>query len=254
MTRDRKCLFCENKADTKEHVWPVWILTLLRNNRRSDLHGRIGKRPFKFSGPAPDLEIKCVCDPCNSGWMSTLETQNRPIIGPLLQDIALPLNRLEQTSIARWAVKSAMVMEASTPKRAFFYTRPEREQLRAGTLPSATFVWIGRYSGNFFVSFATTDTWDRMPDIPEATHGYVNTIIVGHLIIQVLSLHIRREYHDRTLRVTPKGGPWENRLIDIWPGAGMINWPPDFTFSDSGTLSFDLLRNRWSSGTALEPH
>jgi hypothetical protein len=41
--------------------------------------------------------------------MSNLEAENIPIIGSMMQDIAIPLDGAQQKSAAAWSVKTAMV-------------------------------------------------------------------------------------------------------------------------------------------------
>src|SRR5713226_8688439 len=119
----RRCLFCDNPANSREHVWPDWILERLKSDRRQAMAGHIGDQSLYWTGVKPELKNKCVCSGCNHGWMSTLETANIPVLGPLMHDLVRPIDTAEQASAARWAVKTAMVMESSTRRhRQIFYT------------------------------------------------------------------------------------------------------------------------------------
>src|SRR5882672_10108178 len=105
----RQCLFCDQAANSKEHVWPSWILEKLKIDR--PIQHVIGKKEPKIL-PKAEIQIRCVCEDCNNGWMSRLETENMPIIGPLMHDISIPLSLERQRSVALWAVKTAMVGDA----------------------------------------------------------------------------------------------------------------------------------------------
>src|SRR5216683_917070 len=65
----KQCLFCDNVADTKEHLWSDWILQGLK--RVHPIRQVIQKsEPREFYG---DVRIKCACSTCNHGWMTDLE-------------------------------------------------------------------------------------------------------------------------------------------------------------------------------------
>ena len=44
--------------------------------------------------------------------MSDLEEESKPLLGCLLQDVAMPLDQSQQRTIALWAIKTAMVSES----------------------------------------------------------------------------------------------------------------------------------------------
>ncbi len=187
--------------------------------------------------------------------MSQLETASIPLIGSLMQDIAMPIDPPQQWTIGRWAMKTAMVMEAVTRgHRKPFYTYVERQQIRSSLqLPGRTLVWLARYVGINFVSFFGTDVWNGVPESFGTAHGYVNTITVGRLAIQLLTLRVPSTWKDdRPIIIHPRNGAWETSLLCISPNVKTIQWPPRLTFSDIGRgVSFESLVKRWSLGEAL---
>src|SRR6266700_7135246 len=98
------CLFCDNNSGNAEHLWAKWI------------HDRKNFGPIKMKRgqgediiiPDPEITVKSVCATCNNGWMSCLETTNIPVIGAMMSDIAITLDRQQQESVAAWAMKPAM--------------------------------------------------------------------------------------------------------------------------------------------------
>lgn len=86
------CLFCENPAGNREHLWPKWIHE--RKNFGPIRH-KIGNRPEKIVGD-PEQTIKTVCSVCNNGWMSQLEDENKPIIASMFSDLTIPLDEGQQ--------------------------------------------------------------------------------------------------------------------------------------------------------------
>jgi hypothetical protein len=242
----RQCLFCDQKANSKEHIWASWILE--RVKPIGPIRHSIGKGPTKLLDN-PELTTKHVCAVCNGGWMSNLESANIPIIGSLLQDISIPLDPSQQQTAARWAVKTAMVVESVKADDSFFYSDAERDAVRSGScLPRRTTVWLGRYAKGSSVGAFGTDIWIDMPDAPKAGNGCATTIVVGHLAVQVLSLRFHPQYGEGDIPVAPKTGPWEKLLVPIWPVAGSVTWPPPSTFGNAGSESIATLMERWKIG------
>src|SRR5260370_28165312 len=120
----RKCLFCNEDANSKEHVWPQWILRL--PPARRPVRQRLGTgKEVTYSG---DFKLKGVCSTCNNGWMSELETEVRPILGPIVQDLSIQLDLEDQKKIARWAFKTAIVLEGTKE-------RSMKRHLESGLVP-----------------------------------------------------------------------------------------------------------------------
>jgi hypothetical protein len=94
--------------------------------------------------------VKTVCGICNNGWMSDLEADNIPVIGSMMQDIAIPLDEAQQKLVAAWSVKTAMVSDSMKGRAApnQFYTRDECINMRLKReIPARTLIWISRIDG-----------------------------------------------------------------------------------------------------------
>jgi hypothetical protein len=174
--------------------------------------------------------------------MSTLEQANISLLGALMRDLALPIDTVGQASAARWAMKTARVMESSTRShRQIFYTRTECAQVReTPNLPFDTSVWIGRYAGNFNVAFIGQDVWDKEPGLPDTLHGWVNTIVFAYVVIQVISFHRPPDFQG-SLNIKVHPAPWDQLLVQLWPCGKPVYWPPILTFSDTGKLDLAIL-------------
>jgi hypothetical protein len=72
----RQCLFCDNVANSREHVWPGWILKRL--NVRDVIRQKMGNDAEQLLSN-PVQKIKAVCKTRNSGWMHDLEQTNIPL-------------------------------------------------------------------------------------------------------------------------------------------------------------------------------
>jgi hypothetical protein len=178
-----ECLFCDQQAGSREHLWPEWIH---RRKRFGPLRISIGGSPEKIVNN-PEQKVSTVCRKCNNGWMSVLEAQNVPLISCLMQDVAIPLDASQQSSLAAWSTKTAMVLDSvKGRKKSLYYERSECAKMRENhTIPARTRIWIGRSSLSSIGAFGT-DLTVVLPDGLKVGVGCATTIIVGHLAVQVL--------------------------------------------------------------------
>lgn len=186
--------------------------------------------------------------------MSRLENASKPIIGALMNDVSLWLDTAQQSQVAIWSMKTAMVVEqVNSRKRTPCYDQIEREELRlTSVIPIQTLMWLGRCSLRSLAAIGT-DIWVDLPAIPKVARGAVTTIIVGHLAIQVLTIHVRAEHRHRNVDINtihPKAGKWDKLLIPFHFPTRTIQWPPPLTFTNDGAMSIARLMDRWRIGNA----
>jgi hypothetical protein len=244
----KQCLFCDNEATSKEHLWSDWILQRLGTQ---PTRIKMGKAPASTM-PHSVVEVRCVCRIlCNAGWMSALESENIPVIGRLIENTATPLDAAQQTSLALWAVMKAMILDAVNAKnRGHFFTRNECGALRLyRTIPDRTVVQIGAYERKGYSADGTI-VWLDFPNAPKAAKASVSTFVIGHLVIQAVTVHHEAEYENaRVQGVSIRDGEWDKLLLRIWPvGTPPTTWPPQATFTNSGSSSIATLQNRWKIG------
>ena len=241
----RKCLFCDKVADSREHMWPDWILKRL--NVRELIRQKMGNDAEQLL-PNPAQKVKAVCGKCNNGWMHELEQTNIPLIGNLMQDVALSLNGLQQYHIATWAVKMSMIGDfLARSHRPLFFDQVEREQLHIATnLPERTNVWLGRYSFPDHIGFWGTNSWST----DKTVHAFITTVLVGHLVVQAVTLQCTDTWDGTEVKVNAAPGPrpWPQMLTDIWPTKVSALWPPNFSFKNNGDFSVSGLVRRYSYG------
>jgi hypothetical protein len=157
--------------------------------------------------------------------------------------------------LTRWAILKAMVLDGSSPKRRLnkFYVDSERANLKPPlrSIPVGTQAWIGRFSTIGFHA-GLMDTFGEINRIPKAFRGCVTTIIVGHLAIQVLTMHVLAMFGTDHVRPMENPGAWDVNLLDVWPVFGEKSWPPPFSFEPKGaTHHVARLINRWKVGTDI---
>jgi hypothetical protein len=244
------CIFCDNNSGSKEHLWPKWI------HERKDF----GPINFQLGGsgnkviPDPEITVKTVCGVCNNGWMSELESENIPTIGSMLQDIAIPLDQVQQKSVVAWSVKTAMVSDSMKGRAAAnqFYSRDERVKMRVSHEISArTLIWIARiggtHLGNFGTDFALFD-----PQKERIGMGSVTTIVAGHFVTQAVTVHVEKE-NTEIPELPCKMGNWNDSLVQIWPiQKPTVQWPPKISFTNGGPQGIAYLMDRWRMGEEVQ--
>jgi hypothetical protein len=159
-TQIHRCIFCERMGLTREHLFADWLRVLFPRSA-TDTHnhgvttwgqsssGRIYAMPTLtvHQGHSGSRKVKCVCGPCNNGWMSRLETRTRPILMPLIQGNFHRVSPFDQKTLASWITKTIMVAEFLFPERV---TIPDADRLRmyASAEPSENWkIWIAGYQG-----------------------------------------------------------------------------------------------------------
>jgi hypothetical protein len=182
---------------------------------------------------------------CNNGWMSRMEVKRGPLIGNLLADISMPLDMGQQMSIAEWALKCAMVIDAGRVGERFFRPDESHEFKKSRAIPNGTGVWIGRFAGSSLSAINGGATLQDM-DGKTLADFHVFTMLVGHLVMQVLSIHERPGHQIRTINLAAANSQdWSLLLRQIWPTIKKISWPPPLSFSNYGAHPYGELVYRW---------
>ena len=78
--------------------------------------------------------------------------------------------------------------------------------------------------------------------------GCATTFVIGRLVIQLLSVKCKPETGQRNLIIQMREGPWERKLVQVWPiERERVNWPPSDSFNDLDDGLRDL-RRRFAVG------
>ena len=137
----------------------------------------------------------------------------------------------QQLTIAAWAVKTAMVLNAAVRgkhgERINYYSFSECSRLRKSwEIPTRTFVWLGRFLGSNLGAWSS-GLLTHYPDDPGRYRVQVSTILMGSLVIQVLSGRIPDKHRNAAVQIFCTQGPWNDILIRAWPCASpRLYWPP----------------------------
>jgi hypothetical protein len=245
----RLCLFCDSKADSREHIIPRWVLEELEWGRGPFAISFESKTPVKLV--SPERKAKVVCKQCNEGWMHQLEDAAKPILSPLMCDISIPLDLLQQYTIVKWAVKTAMVHDGAARNRPIHYEREMCSSFRLrSAIPPRTTVWIARCGSPYAIAGMVTDLAHMVDNnVRVGARSCIMTITIGYLAVQVLTVVPIPEYRNAPITFHPKVGPWDRTLVRLWPAADRtLTWPPPTTFVISGDNSIYELFDRWRIG------
>jgi hypothetical protein len=233
----RTCIFCGDRVSTAEDAWPLWLMERFLVSDKARTYGEIGARRLDaWVAPKPRLRLKKLCKDCNNGWMSKLESLAKPIFESILEEQLSTIDPPAQIILARWATKTAMVLEAIDSNRTWFYNETERRRMReTQTIPERTSVWIAKCVDSPNIYSAAKDLWSS----PNKTgvHAFVTTMAFGFLALQVVGT-------DRAvLTYGVSDGPWDQTLIRVWPAnQGTVSWPPKYGLN--GELGLDALTER----------
>lgn len=143
-----RCWFCPttDAKGSKEHIFARWLTGELgvRDVRvtptRTDPFGNEldSRSPRPFAG----LVARGVCEPCNNGWMSSLETHVEPVLMAGAREGSL--SGAEAETLARWFAKTAAVLNVSQNYR-MVLRKADRHALSSG-LPANVAVGLARCS------------------------------------------------------------------------------------------------------------
>jgi hypothetical protein len=138
--------------------------------------------------------------------------------------------------------------------RARFFTDAECHSFKSNNreIPDGTGVWAGRFTGRTLSAIGSEFRLDS-PTTQGVARGHVFTVCVGHLILQVLSIHKQPDI--TTVSVAASPIKWEALLIPLWPPlkpkTQKVTWPPQHNFGlmenlNLGNLHYARLVDRWN--------
>lgn len=244
----RSCIFCGDRASTKEDAWPKWLMQLLNGTTAGRMEAeRDGQALQSWSAVKPELKVRFVCARCNNGWMSQLEVRVKPIVVALFGENQVTLNSGAQTALAVWSVKSAMVYEALSLNRSWFFTESEHRALRETLQPATqTSVWLAKCVGWKSAFCIAKDLTGTVENSAEKVKAYITTMGFGPLAIQVCSLKLPiSDAPNIAVTGHQNPGPWNHITLNIWPvQQEQVTWPPSIGLSSE--LGLQAFSERWS--------
>lgn len=256
MSEPRACVFCgcSDCKISKEHAWPKWTRKLVGPPGSSRVQGsrRHGQPVGTVNYTVVDdmgVRVNRVCRvTCNSGWMHELEAAVEPILTPLILGHDASLDMSQQIVVARWVIKTAMVLEF-TSEHEPFYTFAERSLVRQeneGSLaPSLawTCVWLGSYDGPYQANAhgSVVNFYAQVGNLRTPMPGLSTVLSIGSLVCQALTIRVPPSLpRPIPIRLEPS---WRPKTIRIWPSDEEVRWPPPERVDQDG---FDKMNNRFA--------
>jgi hypothetical protein len=218
---------------------------------KARIYAEIGVRDMvNWSTAKPSLPLKRLCKACNNGWMSRLENEVKPVIESILDDKLEAIDALAQLILARWAVKTAMVIEAVDTDRPWFYSETERSFMRdTQTIPQRTSVWIAKCVLHPNIYSAAKDLQTSLDN--SGVRAFATTMAFGSFAFQVVSIKTPAEIPATTgVTYDVSDGPWNQTLVQVWPESEKpLVWPPPYGLE--GELGLEALTERLSPAKRL---
>lgn len=110
-----RCVFCDDKPTTKEHVYPKWLRKVVTGDRFITVLETNAGRKERCPKVGFDLTENAVCQTCNSGWMSELENEVLRLLTPMIGGESRKLDAREQCTVATWVHKTMLMMYQKAP-------------------------------------------------------------------------------------------------------------------------------------------
>lgn len=226
------CIFCGSLHTSREHVWPQWVSDVLAERGTFRLEAeQVDVRHWRQTSRDVPLVTKRVCAACNSGWMSQLETHVRPTLEPMLRGYPGRIPSDGQPLLARWIVKTAMVLEhtgAAVRKR--FFSQPEHVGVRTGrAMPERLYVWLAHVVDPTLAAWASEDDFTfHLDDHPgtEPGVGYTSTLSAGPFAFQLVCLRPHRLLPAAMEADLTSEAGWAGYSAQLWPVTPECVWPP----------------------------
>jgi hypothetical protein len=112
----RTCIFCGSTDKlSAEHVFPDWSQPYLVSpygpgtHQRQILRADGNNDKWSHEGDPATATVRTVCEPCNNGWMSRLESSAQPYLLTMIKGHGRTYYPDSQKLLAAWAVKTALV-------------------------------------------------------------------------------------------------------------------------------------------------
>lgn len=232
-------MFCGGTANSAEHVWPSWLrrregireslphVQVLRLGNGAEHRREWRDHPFK-------LRARAVCKGCNNGWMSPLERETEQIMSGMLAGRGKQLHRTGQSTLAAWALKTAMMFDQASPPYARVIPSSHYGALyETRKPPVGVRVWMAAYDATKvgIADVVGVEVTASGQEDPEERKVYARTFTVGNVAFQVFGTT------NPALFELAYDWPEPNvHLISRYAGA--TTWMPRPAFSDAGLMSF----------------
>jgi hypothetical protein len=217
----RPCVFCNEKANSKEHVIPEWISKRLgiRTFLSADDAFIAGterpSQPISFAG----YRSRIFCTGCNTHFKH-LEDEVIPLLVPMARRRLVSLDPRTQSLLALWAHKTAIALLAATPEGPDAVPAEHRRAVRDGhSAGPDTWIAFFAWRGGPVLGTGHLQLVDHTP--PHAARdGYLAFLTFASVGFAVIGLSAPlREHETIDAELAP--------LARFWPPQTQLQqWPP----------------------------
>lgn len=232
-TMSEPCPFCAGTESlSDEHIIPQWLIDSLgiRDMKIATTHMSTFGFPISRRGPMSMANFVNgrICRNCNTGWMSNLEAEVKPLVDGLMNLDMQAVSALQESreTLARWVIKTAIVLNHCSNYRPLIPSAHFRA-IYADAIPDFIHVNLGFTQaedkfhfrqGQHLLAFVQPSDVHSLP-----RDGYRISFQFRHLLLRVVYLPFPNMYQT-------------DFSIHIWPVFGR---PEDFRLF-KGIDDFDL--------------
>jgi hypothetical protein len=247
--RDREpCAFCPASANiTGEHLWSDWAGKMLGERRYTFTRKELDGSVLTWKQDGLNSKANVVCDDCNNGWMSQLETKTKAVAGDMVcKCTPTILEDRDIATIAAFGFLKAVVADHMHENRPPFYTFEERQLFRRTlAVPSGVQMWLA--SMPVVHGIFKQMTIYPPQNTPRRFELNVFSYGLGHLVIQVAGCRWKKKAYRRHAAppVLTQALEWYPHSIPFWPWDGNpVSWP---AAGHLGHEDIDTFVQRWTN-------
>jgi len=189
-------MFCTNRLTDRagEHIIPQWLMDYLCVKHEDLVQGiaqaQDGALLKQGTHVAQGFVNGRVCKDCNNGWISSLESQVRPLLRDLMsgQRTLHALTAEERLVVARWTATTAFVLSDAAPLDAVVpEDHPRALKNTADTLPAGVGVFANQHEPTGKFSYVQKNHWLRFSEEeqPEHPQRYKIALQLQNLILLI---------------------------------------------------------------------
>lgn len=168
------------------------------------------------SAYAMNLQVRVVCERCNNGWMSALETRVKPILSSLMAGTESRLSEDDLGVLAAWAFKTAGMYQQNDPGSRGISADALRKARAAEHPPEAARVYLFWMATRANSMRLETSGGTGMNARTGETGGVSSTVLCVDRV-GILVTFSEMDQIDLT--------PQSEALHQIWPFVAPLDWP-----------------------------
>jgi hypothetical protein len=232
------CVFCGQSGSSEEHVFAKWLSEVMPGEG----YFRSGGTPPRREKESRLISItnRATCEDCNSGWMSRMEQDVEPLIAPAIQGQPVTWESdEEQTIVAAWAFKTALMLDAShaepyVPADHYRYLYEHRQPPPLTTIRVGKLAFLPERGQLEAASMQRTRLEMKGEQTGTTVTGYRMVFSVGFLAFRLFGYDDEQEVTEELGTITYSGVDVVERdfLPQLWPLAGApFVFPPKAAFA-----------------------